>query len=77
MNIGLDFRVYIKYNETMPRKKRMGRPPKAAAEKRSEQVNVRVTKAERARLETEAKRLGISLSVLLMYSWRNREKRRD
>ncbi len=49
----------------------MGRPKKLASERCSEQVNVRMTKAERARLEAEATRLGISLSALLMRPYRS------
>ena len=52
----------------------MGRPPKPPAEKYSEQVNVRMKRAERARLDAEAKRLGVSLSELLMRPWRKGEK---
>ena len=48
----------------------MGRPPKPLAEKYSAQVLVHMTRAERKRLEAEAKRLGISLSGLLMRPWR-------
>ncbi|MCK4670762.1 MAG: hypothetical protein KAT43_06175 [Nanoarchaeota archaeon] len=51
-------------------KKRMGRPFKPPEEKYSEQVNVRMTKAERKRLDAEAKRRGVSLSGLLMLPWR-------
>ena len=54
----------------------MGRPPKPPAEKCGEQVNVRMTKRERAQMKAEAKRLGISLSALLMRPWRERAERR-
>ena len=51
-------------------KKRMGRPPKPPDEKRSAQMCVRMTQAERKRLDAEAKRLGITVSDLLMRPWR-------
>ena len=70
----LDFRVYVKYCGGMMRKKKMGRPVKSPAVKYSEQVNVRMTKAERALLESEAERFGISLSTLLMRPWRRKKK---
>ena len=54
----------------MKPRKRMGRPPKKLEDKYSQQVNVRMTKDERKRLEAEAARLGISLSALLMRPWR-------
>ena len=57
----------------MKGKKRMGRPPKPSAKKFSEQFCVYLTKAERKRLEAEAKRLGISVSALLMRPWRKEE----
>lgn len=54
-------------------KKRMGRPPKPPSEKFSEMLNVKMTKAERKMLESEAKRLGISLAAVLMRPWRKEE----
>ena len=48
----------------------MGRPPKPPDEKRSAQMCVRMTQAERKRLDAEAKRLGITVSDLLMRPWR-------
>jgi len=54
----------------MKTKTKMGRPPKPAGERLGEPITVRVTKAERAALEAEAKRLGVSLSALLMLPWR-------
>jgi len=50
-----------------------GRPSKPGAEKLSEQVNVRMTKQERLMINTEATKLGISLSALLMRPWRKEE----
>jgi len=57
-------------------KTKMGRPPLPAEEKLGEQLNVRATRAERALLEAEAKRLGISVSELLMRPWRKKRERR-
>jgi len=51
-------------------KKRMGRPPKPAAEKQSEAIMVRVTPGERKQLEAEARRLGVPLAVVLTALWR-------
>lgn len=48
----------------------MGRPPKPADEKYGEQINIRISKAERAQLRAEAKRLGTTVSALLMRPWR-------
>ena len=50
--------------------KRMGRPPLPPAERRNKQINLRVTTAERRRLEAEAERLGVSISVLILAPWR-------
>jgi len=78
-DMGLDFCVYRKYNQSMfkkrhaAEKRRMGRPPKPSDVKYSQQVNVRMTMAERERLEVEANKLGISLSAFLMRPWRKEE----
>jgi predicted HicB family RNase H-like nuclease len=53
--------------------RKMGRPPKPKAEKQGECIMVRVTKAERAHLEAQAKKAGLSLSSLLMQPWRVKE----
>jgi hypothetical protein len=53
------------------KRSRMGRPPKPPAERYSEQANIRMTRAERARLDAEASRLGLTLSQLLMRPWRD------
>ena len=69
---GIDFWVTVMYNENMrnrPRKK-MGRPPKPPERRRREFIGVHCTSAERRRLEHEAKRLGLSISELLMLPWR-------
>ena len=55
---------------SMKKKTKMGRPPKAPADKYGEHVNVHMTQAERAMLEAEAKKRGLSLSSLLMSPWR-------
>lgn len=52
-----------------------GRPPKSEHERYSEQVNVRMSKDERIRLDREAERLGITLSALLMRPWRKGKKK--
>ena len=58
--------------KTRKGKSKMGRPPKPPDQRHSEQVNVRMTKAERARRQAEADRLEISLSALLMRPWRKK-----
>jgi len=73
----LDFLVTIKYNGVMEARKgkaRMGRPPKKPADRLSECIMVRVTKAERRRLQEEAERLGIPLAALLMLPWRKTQQ---
>ncbi len=50
--------------------RRTGRPPKPRGKKQSEMIGVYVTPVERKRLDAEAKRLGVSLSALLMRPWR-------
>ena len=47
----------------------MGRPPLGPKAK-SEKLTLRVTPAERKRLEAEAKRLGVTLADVLMRPWR-------
>jgi len=62
------------------KKVKMGRPPKAPAEKYSAQVNIHMRQAERVRLDAEAKKRGLSLSALLMCPWREKmakEPRQD
>jgi hypothetical protein len=57
----------------MAKKKRarMGRPPKAAAQRRTECVMIRLTKAEKRILEREARQLGLSLSAVILKPWRD------
>jgi len=50
------------------KKKKGGRPKKDASEKASEQIFINVTKAEKAKIETHAKELGISVSALCKIS---------
>lgn len=54
-------------------KKRMGRPPKPAGEVLSEQINVRVTRAERRLLEKQAREQRTTISRLLMQPWREED----
>jgi hypothetical protein len=51
-------------------KLRTGRPPKRPADKQSERVMVYLTKAERKRLETLARKKGLPLASLIMSPWR-------
>lgn len=46
-------------------KKRMGRPPKAKAERKSRMVRLRMSDADYRRLEEKAKRAGLSVSEFL------------
>jgi len=46
------------------KKNKGGRPKKAANEKASEQIFINVTKDEKAKIESAAKELGISISAL-------------
>ena len=62
-------------SKAKPKKKKLGRPLKPLDERLTEQLNVRVTKTERAEMEAEAKRLGTSISQLLMRPWRKGKKR--
>ena len=54
-----------------PRKK-MGRPPKAPADKFSERVTVRLTPAEFARLRAEAESHGLPLAEVLLRAWQQK-----
>ena len=51
-------------------KSKMGRPAKNVEDRRSVFLSVRLTRAESARIRAEAKRLGISVSDLLIRPWR-------
>lgn len=50
------------------KKNKGGRPKKDAAEKASEQIFINVTPGEKAKIETHAKELGISVSALCKIS---------
>lgn len=52
-------------------RKKMGRPPLPADVAKHDRVTIRMTRAERQRLEAEAKRLGLPLADVLMLPWRN------
>ena len=52
------------------KKAKMGRPVLPEEKRRSEVVNVRMTKAELAALEAEAHKTGATLSEVLMRPWR-------
>jgi len=48
----------------------MGRPPKKPSEKQGENISVRMTKADRKKLEADAKTAGLSLSAYLLECWK-------
>ena len=50
------------------KKNKGGRPKKDASEKASEQIFINVTQAEKAKVESAAKELGISVSALCKIS---------
>jgi hypothetical protein len=54
------------------RKKKMGRPPKPAGERRVHSWTLAMTRGELRRLKAEAKRQGVSPSVLLLRPWREK-----
>ena len=47
-------------------KHRTGRPPKPATERRTERTVVRLTKAEKTRLEDRAKKRGLTLAAFIL-----------
>jgi uncharacterized protein (DUF1778 family) len=51
------------------RKKKMGRPPLKAKDKRTALVTLRLKKTDRNQLEKEAKARGLSLSNYLLECW--------
>jgi len=53
-------------------KKRMGRPPKPAGEKRGKNVTVYLTEEEKERLEALAQKKGVPLAILIMEPWRTK-----
>jgi hypothetical protein len=58
------------YKTSKKKASKMGRPPLPLALKRTEILSLKVTAVEKARLEQEAVRLGISVGALLMRPWR-------
>ncbi|MFK5882672.1 MAG: hypothetical protein QM482_10740 [Sulfurospirillum sp.] len=50
------------------KKNKGGRPKKSASEKASEQIFINVTQSEKAKIESVAKELGISISALCKIS---------
>ena len=54
-------------------KLRTGRPPKPPAQVLSERVMIRMTTAERSRLEALAKREGVPLATMVMRPWREEQ----
>ncbi len=52
------------------RKTRMGRPPIDPEKRRCAFLNLRMTQAERAAIQAEADRLGITPTDVLMRPWR-------
>ena len=55
-------------------KTKMGRPPLPRGTQKAIRLSVRVTEAERAMLESEAQKQGITISDLLMQVWRDGRK---
>lgn len=55
-------------------KARLGRPPLPPGTQKAIRLSVRVTPAEATKLQSEAKRLGITVSQLLMRPWRKGQK---
>lgn len=53
---------------------KMGRPPVPMKLKKTFQVSVSMTEAERIKLERVAKEAGLSVSELLMHPWRDESK---
>jgi len=53
------------------KKGKMGRPPKSKDQKYSEFISIKVTRKEKAMLSQKAKKRGITLSTLMMGSWRS------
>lgn len=55
-----------------PRRKRIGRPPKRAADKQNNRVAVYLVPADFARLKVEAERDGLALAAVLLRAWKER-----
>lgn len=54
--------------------KKMGRPPKEPAKRRSVMMTLRLTREERVRLRREAKTRGMTVADLLLIPWRNKKE---
>jgi len=54
-----------------PAKSKMGRHPKKPVDRHSFCIAIRLTPAERRRVEAEARRRGLRMATLLMEPWRN------
>lgn len=54
------------------KKRKMGRPPLSPESRRSAVVTVRMTEAERDRLEEQAREAGLSISAYLLQCWREK-----
>ena len=52
------------------KKKKMGRPPLKPSERRSIEVNVRMTPGEKRAIDQEARATGATASEILMRPWR-------
>ena len=61
----------------MTKRKKIGRPPLPPSQKCSERFTIRCTKAEKRRIEAEARRIGISPSQLFMKPWRGNTNERN
>jgi len=57
-------------------KTKMGRPPLPRGTQKAIRLSVRVTEAERAMLDAQANKQGITISDLLMGPWRDGRKGR-
>ena len=71
----LDFPKYRKYDGAMAKdqkKSKMGRPPLPPESRRSAVVTIRMTQAERERLEEQAREAGLSISAYLLQCWREK-----
>ncbi len=49
---------------------KMGRPPLKPEDRRSVKISIRITPGEVARLDAEARRLGLPVGEVLMLPWR-------
>jgi hypothetical protein len=54
------------------RRKKVGRPPKRAADKQNNRVAVYLVRADFARLKAEADRDGLTLAAVLLRAWQER-----